>query len=141
MKCNECGAHKPLDAEKKWVCDRKKHYVNTVEMSLMCYRCSNPRPKNTLPYDVMFPLFVPLDTSKEVKHSKYPKLYFYMNKYAMIFEKLLSMVDIIDERTTLDTHDKNKNSLDFKLKQWKKDEKMKAAKKDKGSDSEGESKP
>ena len=73
---------------KQWECTCK--HQNTVEMSLTCKQCSNPRPRSTLPKDLVFPLYVPLDPTKE------------RNRQVSIMEKLLQIVPIIDRNTNLE---------------------------------------
>lgn len=76
---------------KQWECPQGdcKHH-NTVEMSLTCKRCKNPRPRSTLPKDLVFPLYVPLDPMKE------------SNRQVAIMEKLLQIVPVIDSNANLE---------------------------------------
>lgn len=52
---------------KQWQCGNGgcRHF-NTVEMSLTCKKCQAPRPRATLPADLMFPLYVPLNPTVEL---------------------------------------------------------------------------
>ena len=89
VRCNDCNAivysnlipkqrfYEALNM-KAWKCGLRKcgHY-NTQETSLTCKKCGSPRPRNTLPQDLVFPLYVPQDPSKEI------------NRQAAAMEKLL----------------------------------------------------
>ena len=76
---------------KKWNCQNKScNAHNPVEMSLSCKKCSAPRPPSTLPADLIFPLFMPIDSSIQ------------MNQYVTIAEKVFFMVKIIDVNEDLE---------------------------------------
>lgn len=49
---------------RKWQCGRC-NAENTAEISLSCKSCQAPRPKKTLPRDLLFPLYEALDTRDE----------------------------------------------------------------------------
>ena len=92
---------------KKWRCgNRKCKHFNTVEMSLQCKKCKMPRPRGTLPADLMFPLYVPLNPTIEV------------NRQVTLMEQLLQIIPVVGV------------SEDFgeKLKSLKAQEKAKAVK-------------
>jgi hypothetical protein len=59
-------------------------------MSLSCKKCSAARPPSTLPADLIFPLFMPIDSSIQ------------MNQYVTIAEKVFFMVKIIDMNEDLE---------------------------------------
>ena len=59
---------------KQWQCVKKTcKFFNSVEMSLACAGCGVARPKTTLPHDIMFPFYLPLDTTND------------LNRYTQIF--------------------------------------------------------
>mmetsp|Transcript_22744 Transcript_22744/g.35025 ORF Transcript_22744/g.35025 Transcript_22744/m.35025 type:complete len:104 (-) Transcript_22744:936-1247(-) len=55
-------------------------------MSLSCKKCESPRPRQTLPSDLLFPLYVPLNPSIEI------------NRFTQIFERLLRVAPLIDSQ-------------------------------------------
>lgn len=66
----------------EWHCPNCK-YVNSAEISIMCKVCQTPRPRRTLPEDLVFPLYKPVD----------PMLRW--NKDVGKMEAMLEMVPII----------------------------------------------
>lgn len=51
---------------------------------MFCEKCGKPRPRDTLPSDLVFPIYVPQDPSIE------------LNAQVIIMEKLLQQVPPID---------------------------------------------
>jgi len=46
----------------QWVCsNRMCRYPDNAEMSVACRKCKYPRPLDTVPKDVLFPLYLPLN--------------------------------------------------------------------------------
>lgn len=75
---------------KQWQCpNRKCRFFNTIEMSLACKQCGTARPKNTLPLDIMFPLYVPTNATVE------------LNRYASVLEKLLTIIPMVEVTSNL----------------------------------------
>ena len=86
---------------KQWHCGNKKcGHLNTVETSLTCKKCDSPRPKSTLPLDLLFPLYLPLNSTIEI------------NRQATVMEKLLQMMPLIDMNQSMESFLK-----DIKLKE------------------------
>jgi len=77
-------------------------------MSLACKQCGTARPKNTLPLDIMFPLYVPINVAIE------------LNRFVSVFEKLLNIIpmvevtsDLSEELRAIKLKEKNKTTKDF----------------------------
>jgi hypothetical protein len=72
-KCSNCNAvaYKGLLPQKRiqegihmkeWDCSNKNcNYHNTNQLSLLCKKCNGVRPNNSIPTDLIFDLFVPLN--------------------------------------------------------------------------------
>ena len=83
-------------------------------MSLACKQCGTARPKNTLPLDIMFPLYVPVNTAVVDKDAVN------LNFYTSVFEKLLNIIPLVESNNTLSQmlkdikkKEKEKSTKDF----------------------------
>ena len=75
---------------------------------MACKQCGTARPKNTLPLDIMFPLYVPINVAIE------------LNRFVSVFEKLLNIIpmvevtsDLSEELRAIKLKEKNKTTKDF----------------------------
>ena len=76
----------------QWQCFRRGcGFFNSIEMSLACKSCGAARPRNTLPQDLLFPLYVPMNISGE------------LDRYTQVFERLLTMIPLAESSVPLPT--------------------------------------
>jgi len=93
---------------KIWRCGNPEcAFLNKVEMSLQCKKCNMPRPPKTVPPDLMFPLYVPLNPMTKI------------NRQVTIMERLLYIVPLLE-----DSDDPNER-LEVRLKKIKTRERKK----------------
>jgi len=70
---------------KQWQCGNGScGHLNTVEMSLSCKKCQSPRPAETLPKDLIFPLYQPPNPANA------------RNRRVTTMEKLLQIVPVLE---------------------------------------------
>jgi len=92
VKCHDCSAlvhegllpmqriHEGLNM-KQWKCaNRKCKHFNLEESTLRCKKCQTPRPFKTLPKDLVFPLYLPMN--EKIRD----------NELAMVFSQVLYFV-------------------------------------------------
>lgn len=72
---------------KSWYCaDKKCKTFNVEETSIVCNKCHAPRPFNSLPKDLVFPVYLPLNDNIK------------LNAQAKIFSQLLYVIPTISAK-------------------------------------------
>ena len=94
---------------KQWKCaNRKCKHFNLEESTLRCKKCQTPRPFKTLPKDLVFPLYLPMN--EKIRD----------NELAMVFSQVLYFVpnvkiqeDFEEVLKQAKTKEKNAKHKDF----------------------------